>query len=57
VSLHREPSSSSTMWLSGWDRILMARFASAAQCRGPIGYFCPDGTCAFEFLGLGLLAS
>jgi hypothetical protein len=20
-------------------------------------YFCPDGTCAFELLGLGLLAS
>src|ERR1700688_1609299 len=28
---HREPSSSSTMWLSEWDRILMARFASAGS--------------------------
>jgi hypothetical protein len=25
--------------------------------RRPIGYFCPDGACAFESLGLGLLAS
>jgi hypothetical protein len=25
--------------------------------RRPIGYFCPDGACAFELLGSGLLAS
>jgi len=30
---HREPSSSSTMWLSEWDRILMARsFRVGGQC-------------------------
>ena len=28
-----------------------------AQWRRPIGYFCPDGACAFELLGSGLLAS
>lgn len=31
------------------------RQADSTHC--PIGYFCPDGACAFELLGLGLLAS
>ena len=28
-----------------------------AQWRRQVRYFCPDGACAFELLGLGLLAS
>jgi len=39
--------------------ILMARSFRVAGLgmRRPIGYFCPDGACAFELLGSGLLAS
>jgi hypothetical protein len=51
---HRESSSSSTMWLSEWDRILMRRSFRVGR---PIGYFCPDGACAFALLEAALLAS
>jgi len=50
---HREPSSSSTRWLSEWDRILVARSFRVAGLgmRRPIGYFCPDGACASSCWG------
>ncbi|AND92901.1 bsr8047 [Bradyrhizobium diazoefficiens USDA 110] len=47
----REPSSSSTRWLSECDLIFMAR------PRGAPRYFCPDGAWAFELFGFCLLAS
>ena len=52
----REPSSSSKMWLSEWDRVPHDAFISGSvgSMRCPIGYFCPEGACAFES-GFGLV--
>jgi len=51
IARQREPSSSSTMWLSECDLIFMA------LPKGTSRYFCPDGAWAFELLGFCLLAS